>query len=67
MTGGAVLQQFWDEHRVSAHLLEVFVRLLEAPRGQLPPELGVLRDIVARECRYGDGVHHAREELLFER
>lgn len=62
-----VLQQLWNDHRVSAHLLRVLERCLPAALEGNTESLQVVHDIVARECEYGDRVHHAREELLFAR
>ena len=67
MTADDLLQQLWDEHRVSAHLLRVIAAQESAVLAGDAGALSVVRDIVRRERDYGDRVHHAREELLFGR
>ncbi len=67
MDGTGVLQQLWDDHRVSAHLLRVMASLLSPTLHAQQQSLSVMIAIVAREREYGDLVHHAREELMFAR
>lgn len=67
MDGTGVLQQLWDDHRVSAHLLAILERSLPGALDGDTQALRAIHDIVAREREYGDRVHHAREELLFAR
>ncbi len=67
MDDAEVLQQLWDEHRVTIRLLEVLERLIPDAVAGDAKSLTIARDIVAREREYSDLVHHAREELLFGR